>query len=90
MNLEERIKKIEERNTRVEGDKAWETSVFRKMLITVVTYIIAGLVLVSIGNDDPFMNSLIPSIGYLLSTLSLPSIKRFWINRAKQKGENYC
>lgn len=37
--LEERINKIEERNARVEGDKAWETSNLRKILIIILTYI---------------------------------------------------
>jgi hypothetical protein len=35
--LEKRISNIEERNKRVEGDKAWETSTLRKILIIVLT-----------------------------------------------------
>ena len=31
--LEKRINDIEKRNRRVEGDKAWETSTLRKILI---------------------------------------------------------
>ena len=40
MKLEERVKKIEERNKRVELDKSWETSWTRKTLIMILTYII--------------------------------------------------
>ena len=36
--LEKRIDDIEKRNKKVEGDKAWETSTLRKVLIVVLTY----------------------------------------------------
>ncbi|MEK7615775.1 MAG: hypothetical protein AAB420_01035 [Patescibacteria group bacterium] len=39
--IEERIKTIEARNTRVETDKAWETSWTRRLSIAIATYIIA-------------------------------------------------
>ena len=76
--LKEKIQNLEERNQKVESDKAWETSRFRVVLITVVTYIVASLVLRVIGVGNPFLNSLIPTIGYFLSTLSLPFIKKWW------------
>ena len=44
-NVEDRIKAIEERNKRVEGDKAWETCTLRKVLIIVFTYVFAVLYL---------------------------------------------
>ena len=34
--LEKRIKKIEERNKKVENDKAWETCFLRKILIIIM------------------------------------------------------
>lgn len=77
--LKEKIRNLEERNERVEADKAWETSRFRVILITIITYIIAGLVLRVIGVGNPFLNALIPTLGYFLSTLSLPFIKKWWI-----------
>lgn len=88
--MEERIKKIEEeivlvkeRNTRVEADKAWEGSIFRVALITIITYIIADLALYAIGNEYPLRNALIPALGYFLSTQSLPFLKRKWIKGAR-------
>ena len=81
MDIEQRIQKIEERNVRVEAEKAWETSAFRVCSIMLVTYIVACGVLFVIGNDNPWRNAFIPVIGYFLSTQSLPLIKRFWINR---------
>jgi len=81
MDIEERIQKIEERNVRVEAEKAWETSAFRVGSIVALTYIIACGVLAAMDNENPFRNALIPAVGYFLSVQSLPFIKRSWISR---------
>lgn len=81
MTIEERVQRIEDRNARVEAEKAWEVSMFRVATIVGITYIVATGVLFSIGNDAPFRNALIPAIGYFLSTQSLPAIKRSWIKK---------
>ena len=39
-SLEERIEKIELRNSKVELDKKWETSIIRKIIICILTYIV--------------------------------------------------
>ncbi len=75
------IAAIQERNRRVEVDKAWERSGFRIVSITVTTYIVALLVMHTIGVQNYFLNALIPTVGYLLSTQSLPFIKQWWIKR---------
>lgn len=92
MELEERISAVEaelrtikERNAKVEANKAWETSWFRIASIVAATYIIAALALLSIGNDHPYRNALIPAIGFFLSTQSLPFLKDYWI--AKRLGK---
>lgn len=79
MELEERIKKIEERNKRVELDKAWETSWTRKILIMILTYIVVIIYsyLVSKFNNILF-SSLVPVIGFVLSTLSLKLARNVW------------
>lgn len=81
MDIEQRIQNIEERNVRVEADKAWETSAVRISSIMLATYVIACGVLAVIGNSNPFRNAWIPVVGYFLSTQSLPFLKRSWINR---------
>ena len=81
MDIEQRIQKIEERNVRVEAEKAWEKSTLRVGSIMLATYIIACGVLMVIGNDNPFRNALIPVLGYFLSVQSLPFLKRSWISR---------
>ena len=79
--MEPELQNINERNKRVELDKAWETSSTRRGLIVSITYIVAALFMWRIGVSDPFTNALVPTGGYLLSTLSLPAIKRWWISK---------
>jgi len=76
--LAERIAAIEERNRRVEAEKAWETSVFRKISILVLTYIVMCLVFWSLGSDPFWANAIVPTLGFFLSTLSLSIIGAWW------------
>lgn len=81
MDIEQRLQDIEERNLRVEADKAWEISTVRIGSIMLATYIIASGVFIAIGNSSPLRNALIPVVGYFLSTQSLPFLKQFWVKR---------
>ena len=85
MNLEERIAKIEERNHRVETDKAWEISKSRVIILGVVTYISMGFIFVALKLSQPWINALIASIGFLLSTMTMPYFKRWWIKYIYKK-----
>ncbi len=82
-DLETRIAQIEERNKRVEAEKAWETSVVRRVSIVLLTYLIMIILFYSIGSQDPMRNAIVPTLGYLLSTLSLEWIRKIWIDRRK-------
>lgn len=84
--LEKRISDIEKRNKRVEGDKAWETSTLRKILIIVLTYIFAVLYLKIADTTNPFLGAVVPCVGFFLSTQTLNIIKKKWLNKRK-KGE---
>lgn len=75
MELEKRIKDIEQRNKRVELDKAWETSKTRKICIMILTYIVVVIYSYLIRKySNIFLTSLVPIIGFVLSTLSLRKI----------------
>lgn len=76
--LEERIQKIESRNTEVELNKTWETSHTRKILIAIFTYLAIALYLKFIVRIDPWINAIVPTTGFLLSTLTLPFFKKLW------------
>ncbi len=78
-NLESEVKAIIERNKRVELEKAWETSKTRKFFIVLITYLLMCLTFHSIGVENFFMNAIIPTLGYFLSTLSLPVFKDCWL-----------
>ncbi len=83
-NLEKEIQIIKDRNLKVEADKAWETSYFRILLISIITYIVALKFLYFIGVENYYLNALLPAVGYFLSVQSLPFIKKWWIkNYAK-------
>lgn len=73
------IEQIQNRNKRVELDKAWETSWMRRGIIALLTYVIAVLFMYRIGVPDYFLNALVPTGGFLLSTLSLSVVKNWWI-----------
>ncbi len=75
------IHELQRRNQRVEADKAWETSTYRIVSITIITYIIATAVMWGIGVEQPWLGALIPTIGYYLSTQSLPFFKKRWIKK---------
>lgn len=79
--LQNDLTSIKARNQRVEADKAWETSWSRIVSICMITYIIAAVVMKTIGVQRYFLNAFIPTTGFLLSTLSLPTIKRRWIKK---------
>ena len=77
-DLEKRVTEIEKRNIRVETDKAWETSWSRRGLLMLFTYLSVGFYMQAIGISSPWLNAIIPSIGFLLSTLTLPFFKKLW------------
>jgi len=73
------IERIKERNKRVEADKAWETSWERKIAIAAFTYVLAAIILANINAPAPLINALIPTLGFVLSTMTFDFIKKWWI-----------
>lgn len=79
MKIEEEVKKILERNKRVELDKKWETSWTRKICIMILTYIVVIIYsYITRNTDNIFLSSLVPVIGFTLSTLSLRLVRKYW------------
>lgn len=83
-DIESRIKKLEARNSRVEADKAWETSWARKIAIAAVTYLVVAAYLYFVVHIDPWLNALVPVVGFLLSTLTIGYLKSLWIKGYKK------
>lgn len=81
MDLEKRVSEIEARNKRVELDKKWEISFTRRISICVLTYIVVLLFSYFVNkSNNIFLSSLVPVIGFTLSTLSVSLIRKIWLN----------
>ena len=85
-NLEQRIQQIEERNRRVEQDKAWETSLSRRVLLAVFTYLAIAAYLWAIDISRPWLNAIVPSVAFMISTLVMPWLKRIWVKNIYKKS----
>ena len=79
--LEQRIFEIEKRNKRVELDKQWEGSTTRKILVGLLTYVVISIFFLFIRVDKPLINAIVPTLGFLISTLSLSLFKKWWIEK---------
>lgn len=80
-SLQKEIDAIKARNKKVEADKAWETSWTRKLIVLLLTYIVVVIVFFVVELPDPFLNAIIPSVAFVLSTLTVPIVKDWWIKR---------
>ena len=79
--MKEQLDQIHERNRRVEADKAWETSKVRRGVIALITYVVVVFFLLLINAPNPFVNALVPTGGFILSTLTLSFFKKGGIKR---------
>lgn len=75
---EQRLAALESRNRKVETNKAWETSLTRRLSIAGITYAVACCIFYVLLSPNWFIDAIIPVVGYLLSTLSLPYIRQRW------------
>jgi len=69
----------------VELDKAWEVSWARKIIIAILTYLTIVLFFFFAQLSKPFINSIIPTTGFILSTLSLTFFKKIWLKYKTKK-----
>jgi len=80
-SLQQEINGIKSRNKRVETDKAWETSWTRRILILILTYIVITTFFLFSKLPEPFINAIVPSVAFLLSTMTVPVFKKWWLKR---------
>ena len=73
--VESELADIRNRNSRVESDKAWETSRVRLLSVTGITYVTMVLVFLVLGSSRPFVDALVPTTGFFLSTLSISFLR---------------
>ena len=82
--LKKDIEEIKKRNQRVEVDKAWETSFTRRLLLILFTYLAIAIYLNVIKVASPWLNAIVPAVGFMLSTLTLPYFKKIWTKFIKK------
>lgn len=88
MDLEKEIEQIKQRNKKVELDKKWETSFTRRICICILTYIVVVIYSYLIRYfDNIFLSSLVPVIGFTLSTLSVKYIRKIWEKKSNNTKE---
>ncbi len=80
LHITKQLELIRERNARVEADKAWEQSWARRVCIGFITYITSASWLFLIDDNYPLLKAFVPLAGYILSTLTLPPLKKWWMN----------
>ena len=83
--IENEINNIKARNVRVELNKKWEISWMRRLCICALTYIVVVIYSFTIQQvSNIFLSSLVPVIGFTLSTLSLGFVRKIWERRIKK------
>lgn len=85
-SIEERLASIETRNLRVEADKAWEKSLTRRAFLALITWLAAAFTLALMGSPEPGFLALVPVLGYIISTLSLTYLRRFWMEKVHARA----
>jgi hypothetical protein len=84
-SLKKELDAIKARNTRVEADKAWETSKTRRGLLMLFTYLAVGIYLSAINIPHPWLSAIVPAVGFLLSTLTIIFFKKLWLRHIYKK-----
>ncbi len=85
--LEREISNINARNAKVETDKSWETSWTRRIIIFILTYLAIAAYFYAIGLPSPLINSFVPSVAFVISTLTLPFFKKIWTKNIYRKSK---
>ena len=81
MDLEQRVKNIEERNERVEADKAWETSAMRRIILAIFSYLAVVIFFIIVEVPNPWLNAIVPALAFTIQQLSMPYFKKWWLKR---------
>lgn len=82
LNLFDKI--LKKQNEKVELNKAWETSWTRKLCICILTYIVVVIYSFLINKiNNIWLSSLVPVIGFTLSTVSLKLVRNIWEKNIK-------
>ena len=79
--LSREVSAIHKRNRRVEAEKAWERSYTRRAMLSIFTYIAIAVYLFAVDIPNAFVTAIVPTAGFMLSTLTLPFFRNLWLRR---------
>ena len=82
-SIEQRVEKIEQRNSKVEEDKAWETSWIRRGLLVLFTYLAIAFYLRAINIPRAWVSAIVPAAAFMISTLTMSFFKELWLRRRR-------
>lgn len=77
--LANKISSMDHRNRIRDYSKEFEGSLMRIIMIMVLTYAILSVYMLLAGLDRPWISAIVPTVGFQLSTVSLPSIKNCYV-----------
>lgn len=77
--LEERVKRLELQLRYSELQKKWEMSKVRLLILSATTYVVIAFFMYLFEIEDPLVNAIIPGSAYILSTISVPFIRKVWV-----------
>jgi hypothetical protein len=77
--MKKQIRDLRYRNYTKDKGKKFEGSYTRVGFIMIITYITLSWYMYLIGVGAPFLNAIVPTVGFNLSTWSLPSVKKAWM-----------
>jgi hypothetical protein len=83
--LQAQVEQIKKRNQKVEADKAWETSWIRRFVILILTYIVIVIFFFFAQLPKPFINAIVPAVAFMISTLTVPLFKKWWLSKFYRK-----
>ncbi len=83
-NLEQRVKNIEDRNSKVEAEKAWERSLTRRSLLMIFSYLAIAIFFIVIKIEHPWVNAIVPALAFMIQQLSMPFFKQIWFKFKKK------
>lgn len=85
MDIEQRVSALEQRNAKVDSNKAWEGSWTRRGFIMLMTYVVAVVWLTVIHESNLWLKAVVPVAGFLLSTLTIGPLKQWWVRTCYKK-----
>ena len=78
--MQSELAHLKRRNQEKDKGKKFEGSWTRVIVIMLLTYATLSIYMALVLHvDEPLLNALVPTIGFNLSTWSLPQVKKAWI-----------